>query len=95
MWWSNETTSNQRRWMRPAWVIGFLPIGLGLLAGGVFGYWPALIAGVCWFAALGCVLRMQTLRDQPSVRGRLAGFGWSLAGLALIGLGALAMQFRA
>lgn len=95
MWWPNETAATQWRWMRPAWIVGFLPIGLGMLAAGVFGYSPALLAALCWFAALGCVLRMLTLRHHSSVRGRLAGLGWSLAGLALIGLGALAMQLGA
>lgn len=89
---SSERASTRWPWMHAAWVIGLMPIILGLLVGGILGPWPLVCAAVCWTSALGCVLRMQTLRDRTSVQERLAALGWVLAALALIGASAVAMH---
>ncbi|MDI2027404.1 hypothetical protein QFW96_02225 [Saccharopolyspora sp. TS4A08] len=85
-----SATPARRRWLRVVWIATFTPICAGLLIAGLAFHWAFLPAAVLWFAALGCVLRMESLDHrtrsaaEASPRQQLAKAGWLLLAIVLI-----------
>lgn len=83
-------SSSLHRWTRAGWIATFAPICAGFLIAGVLSHRVFLGAAALWLAALGCVLRFESLnyhdRSTPRAgpRRQLAKAGWLLLALALI-----------
>ncbi|MBQ0926556.1 hypothetical protein [Saccharopolyspora endophytica] len=80
------------------WIATFTPFLTGLLIAGLAFHWVFLPAAALWIAALGCVLRMESLDHQTrsaaeaTPRQQLTKAGWLLLAIALITASAAAVN---